>query len=98
VKDHFVRRNEVWKWMDLHKEHVDDEGSIYLDNCVPCCQSCNSSKGNFKLEDWYNANSNRLAEGIFSAERLNKIYKWINEDYKIYIEPPKPIGKYTKKK
>jgi len=62
----------------LHKEHVDDNGSNKLDNCVPSCKLCNSSKKGFILEEWYYKNdfSNH------TKDRLDKIYKWINEDYK----------------
>ncbi len=68
------------KKIDLHKEHVIHNGANDLSNCVPSCQSCNSSKHDFRLEDWYNeGNSN------YTEERLNKILKWLNEDYKNYI-------------
>ncbi|WP_299831402.1 HNH endonuclease signature motif containing protein [uncultured Metabacillus sp.] len=65
----------------LHKEHVDHEGSNDLNNCVPACRSCNGSKWIFDLEEWYNEENKN-----FTKERLIKIYKWINEDYKKYIK------------
>ena len=64
----------------LHKEHVDYNGANDLSNCVPACKSCNSLKWEYTLEDWYNKNNSR-----FTQERLDKIYKWLNKDYKNYI-------------
>jgi len=46
-------------------------GTNYIWNLCPCSGSCNSSKRNFELEDWYRK------QEYFSQERLNKIYKWI---------------------
>lgn len=77
---------------DLHREHVDHEGANDLSNCVPACKKCNSSKHKAILEEWYNINNPN-----FTDERYNKIMKWINEDYKQYIQPPKPKQKYTRK-
>jgi len=79
--------------IDLHKEHMDDEGSIYLDNCIPSCGDCNDKKWKFTLDEWYNENN-----PDFTQERYDKIMKWINEDHKLYIEPPKPKRIYKKKK
>lgn len=61
----------------LHKEHVDHNGSNTIENCVPACKSCNSKKWEFILSDWYNENNPK-----YSKERLEKINKWINGDYK----------------
>lgn len=58
----------------FHMEHVDHNGSNYIDNCVPACTSCNTSKFTFEFNDWYNE-SNEL----FSKRRLNKIIKWMTE-------------------
>ncbi len=52
----------------LHKEHVDTLGSNKIDNCVPACRSCNSSKGSYEFKSWYKGR-----EDIFNEERLNKI-------------------------
>lgn len=60
----------------LHKEHVDHEGSNRLDNCVPSCKTCNSSKYTFDFEYWY-----RERSGGFSEERYRKIINWLNNDY-----------------
>jgi hypothetical protein len=63
---------------DLHKEHVDHEGLRYIENCVPSCVHCNSSKWKHPIEEWYRQ------QDFFSEERLHKIYKWINGDFEQY--------------
>jgi hypothetical protein len=60
----------------LNKEHVDHEGSVYLDNCVPACYRCNLCKWLYPMEEWYRK------QQYFDEERLQKILKWVNEDYK----------------
>lgn len=92
LEEHYFTRLGEKKLGDFHKEHVNCNGSDDLSNCVPSCKDCNSSKHNSKLEDWYNENNPK-----FSQERLYKLYKWINEDYKLYIQEHKPRKKYTKK-
>ena len=90
--EHFIlRKGEIVNY-DLHKEHVDDDGDSDLSNCVPSCQSCNSQKWKFALDEWYNSNNPNYTE-----ERFNKIMNWINKDYKLYIEPPKQKRNYNKK-
>lgn len=37
----------------FHKEHVIHNGNNYIDNCVPSCTSCNTSKHDAELNDWY---------------------------------------------
>jgi hypothetical protein len=93
IQNHYRKYAGKLMKQDLHKEHVDDGGSVYLDNCVPSCQSCNSSKRKFKIHNWYNENNPN-----FTHDRLNKITKWITEDYKQYFEGVRPRGKYNKKK
>jgi len=63
----------------LHKEHADDDGANDLSNCIPACKGCNSSKWKFELKRWY------LQQDFYSEERLQKINKWLNEDYKKFI-------------
>jgi hypothetical protein len=59
----------------FHKEHVIHNGNNYIDNCVPSCTSCNTSKHDAELSEWYcEKNYN------FTKERLNKITKWMTED------------------
>jgi 5-methylcytosine-specific restriction endonuclease McrA len=60
----------------LHKEHVDHNGNSTIDNCVPACKSCNSLKWTMELIFWYKQ------QEFFNQARLEKIYKWINGDYK----------------
>lgn len=59
----------------FHKEHVIHNGSNYIDNCVPSCTSCNTSKNVKEFNDWYNKNNKS-----FSKRRLNKIIKWMTEE------------------
>lgn len=56
----------------LHKEHVDHQGSNGIENCVPACKSCNSSKHTSNLEDWYNESNS-----LYSTDRLNRIIEWL---------------------
>jgi hypothetical protein len=74
-KEHKNKYNQ-----QLHKEHVIYNGSNFLDNCVPSCKSCNSLKNTIDLDVWYKE------QPFFSEVRLNKINKWLSEDYKQYIE------------
>lgn len=62
---------------DLHKEHVFQSGTNDLSNCIPACKNCNSQKSNFEFENWFNEENVN-----FTYERLNKIIKWTEEDYK----------------
>jgi hypothetical protein len=77
---------------DFHKEHGYPNGADDLSNCLPSCESCNCRKWEYDLLEWYNPNNPR-----FTQERYDKIMKWLNEDYKNFIQPPKPKGKYVKK-
>lgn len=77
IEEHYLTRLGITKLGDFHKEHVDHEGSNDLSNCVPSCKSCNSSKHTSKLENWYDENNPN-----FKKEKLDKIYKWIDEDSK----------------
>jgi len=66
---------------DFHREHVDDDGASDLSNCVPSCKNCNSQKWKFELDIWYNKENVN-----FKIERYNRISKWIQEDYKNYLD------------
>ena len=68
----------------LHKEHVNHFGSNGLENCVPSCKTCNSSKHTYELDEWYNEKNPN-----FTQERLNKIKAWMNNDYKKYVHKQK---------
>jgi hypothetical protein len=80
IEEHFMKYNGSLRKSDLHKEHVDNNGSNDLSNCIPSCQSCNSQKWEFEFDKWYNENNPN-----FTQERYDKIIKWLNEDYIIYI-------------
>ena len=86
-EEHFITRNNITKLGDFHKEHIDPNGKSDLGNCIPSCRKCNDSKHTENMEKWYKK------QEFYSQDKLNKIYKWINEDYKqFYIEkkPRKP--------
>lgn len=67
--------------IDFSKDHFDNDGANDLSNCLPSCHRCNNSKKKKQFEVWYPELS-----GVFNEERLVKIYKWLNEDYKLYIK------------
>lgn len=64
----------------LHKEHVDHTGSNGLDNCIPACKICNSSKHIKDMKQWF------IQQDFYSKEKYDKIVKWITEDYKKYLD------------
>lgn len=55
----------------LHKEHVDCNGSNKIDNCVPACKICNPSKREYEVYEWYSQQT------FFDEDKLNRIYDWI---------------------
>lgn len=57
----------------LHKEHVSHNGSNGIENCVPACRPCNSSKSDRDFEEWYRERD------YFTEERYNKIIDWLNK-------------------
>jgi 5-methylcytosine-specific restriction endonuclease McrA len=59
----------------FHKEHVIQNGSNYIDNCVPSCTSCNTSKNTKEFNDWYNYKNIN-----FTQKRLDKIIEWMTEE------------------
>lgn len=92
LSEHYYTRKGVTKLGDFHKEHVDHEGSSDLSNCIPSCGSCNDQKWKFGIDEWYNENNPN-----FTEERYTKIFKWLTEDYKQYVEEYIPKRKYNKK-
>jgi hypothetical protein len=64
----------------LHKDHAQHDGSDGLDNCLPSCRTCNTSKHTSSIENWYNENN-----PIFDIKRLQKIERWLTEDHKNWI-------------
>ena len=91
IQDHWIRIREKVLRSDFHKEHKDDKGYNDIRNCIPSCRNCNSDKRIIDWEKWYRK------QYFFSEERYNKIIKWTNEDYKLYIED-KPPYRIVKKK
>jgi hypothetical protein len=83
IEDHYRIYAGKLQKSDFHKEHVDHFGKNDLSNCVPACLSCNSKKWEYSLEKWYNEND-MVGGEIYNKERLDKILKWINGDYKKY--------------
>lgn len=88
IEEHLIMFKGRIQLGDFHKEHFNHEGANDLSNCVPACKSCNSSKGDYDFEDWFKMS------GQFSNSKRDKIIKWINEDYKQYIQL-KTTKKYT---
>jgi hypothetical protein len=72
----YENHKKIYK-QDLHREHVIHTGSNKLDNCVPSCKICNSSKKDRMFSEWYNENNY-----VFEQERLNKILDWLEEDHR----------------
>jgi len=91
AEKHFMTRNNKEIIMNLHKEHVDDEGYNDLRNAIPSCQHCNSGKNVSDMEEWYRN------QKFFSQERLDKIIWWTTEGYKEYIENKTPYRIIRKK-
>lgn len=91
IQDHWVTYKGVKVLGDFHKEHKDDDGANDLRNCIPSCESCNSRKWRFPMEEWYRE------QEFFTEERYNKIIKWCTKDYKLYIEK-RPPYRIVKKK
>lgn len=81
AEQHFCSYRGIEKIHELHKEHIDHEGSNGLDNCVPACRQCNSEKHTTSFEDWYNKDNIK-----YSEERFLKIIQWLEHDYTNYID------------
>jgi len=93
IEEHFVPRRKKLMWMDFSKDHVIWDGKDNLKNCIPACNSCNSSKKQQSLNNWYSKNNPN-----YTYERYYKIYQWLRFDYKKYIQKRKPKQKYERKK
>lgn len=59
----------------FHREHVIHTGNNYIDNCVPSCTACNSSKYDKEFNEWYNEENK-----VFSKRRLSKIVNWMTKE------------------
>jgi hypothetical protein len=85
LTEHWITYRGVTKLGDFHKDHKDHNGANDLSNCIPACESCNCKKWEHPFEEWYTSDN-----PVFSQERLNKINKWLQEDYKLYTEDKPP--------
>ena len=81
IEDHIVKYRDKLINGDFAKDHADHNGANDISNCIPACKSCNGLKHNFEFKDWYNEQNPKFTQG-----RLDKINKWLNEDYKKYIK------------
>jgi len=57
-----------------HFVPVVKQGTYTVDNILPACRSCNSSKQDFDFGEWYKT------KPFYSEKRLRKIYKYLNYD------------------
>ncbi|HEY8891044.1 MAG TPA: HNH endonuclease signature motif containing protein [Clostridium sp.] len=87
LEDHYYTRLGITKNGDFHKEHVIHGGSNYIDNCIPSCGRCNSSKHTALLEDWYSVHNPNYTE-----DRYKKIIQWTTIDYIQYIKVRKQLA------
>ncbi|WP_226035670.1 HNH endonuclease [Aquibacillus saliphilus] len=62
----------------LHQEHVDHNGANDLSNNIPSCKGCNSGKNTKDLDEF-------IFDYAIEQEKIDIVYKWINEDYKKHI-------------
>lgn len=64
-----------------HVIPVSKNGKHSADNLLPCCQSCNSSKRNSDMIDWYSD------QDFFTSERLIKICEYLaTPDFLQFLE------------
>jgi hypothetical protein len=80
IENHWVKFKGKLINGDFHRDHANHLGENDISNCIPACKSCNGLKHNFELNDWYNPSNPK-----FTQKRLEKIHKWLNGDYKLYI-------------
>ena len=85
LEDHYFTRLGITKNGDFHKDHLVHKGSNYIDNCIPACGRCNTSKHTATLDEWYRK------QKFFTEARYNKIIQWTTEDYKQYLKPRKDV-------
>ena len=67
LKEHVDMYNQI-----LHKEHVDSNGNNGIENCIPACRRCNSSKNTRDMHEWY------IEKDYYSNEREKAINNWVN--------------------
>jgi 5-methylcytosine-specific restriction endonuclease McrA len=77
ISQHYIQYRKKIILGNFHKEHVINNGANNLSNCVPSCRDCNDLKHKSDLNDWY-----KEGNPVYDPNKLNKILKWINEDWK----------------
>lgn len=82
VENHYKVIKGGLRKEDLHKEHVIDDGKNDLSNCIPSCNTCNTSKHQKTLNEFYNSKN-----PDYTYERYYRIYMWLRYDYKKFIMP-----------
>ena len=87
---------------DLEQEHVipiNDGGKFEMGNIIPACRSCNASKQNKSVFDWYVNqpfyNSNRM-EKIVNLTRVNNVNRVNSLEVEVDKEVDKDIDKEIK--
>ena len=68
----------------LHREHFKHDGANDLSNCVPSCKLCNGHKWTYDFYEWYKRD-NFYMKNFYSIDRIAKIEKWLNGDYKLFL-------------
>jgi HNH endonuclease len=85
IEEHFIVFRGKTQLGDFHRDHVIHDGDNDLSNCIPACKSCNTSKHDKLLEDWYKPDNDFYCN-VYSYDRVQKIHKWLNDDHKLYIK------------
>lgn len=75
-EDHY----ELFK-EDLHKDHLYHNGRNDLKNCIPLCKTCNTSKHQDTINEWYNPSNPN-----YTYERYYQIYLWIRFECLKYVK------------
>ncbi|MCA1021587.1 HNH endonuclease [Halobacillus litoralis] len=56
----------------LHKDHFHHMGSNEIDNCIPACKVCNSSKNDHDFYEWFQR------PDIFDLDKFEVIDGWLS--------------------
>lgn len=86
LENHYRIYADKLQKIDFNKEHVDHEGYNDIRNCVPSCNSCNSTKRTRPIQELFD--SGDIPE--FTQDKYNKIIQWCTDEYKKYIEEKPP--------
>jgi len=82
IEEHWIRYRGKILLGDFHKDHAIDEGRNDIKNSLPACESCNSSKHDKTLHQFYNPKNPN-----YTRERYLRIVEWLKGGYKPYILP-----------